>query len=174
MSNTLMPMKRTNYVLVAAACCAGLLVAAYFNKKLEEGNARLDQLGDLSKQSFGNVKEAAKEAAKEVENRDQKYDEANKKEAQARAERDKKDAFDKELKDNESAVGIAAEIRFLQRQGLKFERDWTFKTGAIRRGSYVGFEGGNARIEMNDVIVVVPVINLNDLDQKIIKYVNNL
>jgi hypothetical protein len=80
---------------------------AYFNKKMEEGTARLDSLGKISGMAFGNVKAAAKEAAREVDGLNRKFDEANQKEARDRTDRNQGDAFNKGLKDKASAAGQA-------------------------------------------------------------------
>src|ERR1035441_2688861 len=82
-------------------------VFAYFNKKIEEGNARLNDLGSIGKQKLGDVKEAAVAAAKEVAALSEKFSEQDKKEAQARGERNAQDAFSGGQKDRSAAAGRA-------------------------------------------------------------------
>jgi hypothetical protein len=88
---------------IGGTLMAATIAYAYFNKKIEEGNADLDRLGSLGKQKLGDVKEAAKDAAKEVAALSEKFSELNAKEAQARGERNTKNAFNKGLKDTEGA-----------------------------------------------------------------------
>lgn len=106
---------------------------AYFNKKMEEGTARLDSLGKISGMAFGNVKAAAKDAAREVDGLNRKFDEANQKEARDRTDRNQGDAFNKGLKDKASASG-RAESRLDQYRDAALERvAKAEKSGAITK-----------------------------------------
>lgn len=94
---------------VAGTLMAAGMAFAYVNRLIEEGNQRLDKMAEIGRMSFGNVKEAAVEAGKVVEELNRKYAEADARAAASRADKADTTRVSRAQKEKESASRVAAE-----------------------------------------------------------------